>query len=152
MNHVVYNDWDKDQDFNYVLKTWLLGTVENFNRLTPSSRHEFLKILEPKFKDMLNHKDTIVKCVYSDEDCIFILSFIVYNGSHIYFVHTKPKYRNSGFCRGLIDRMEDRPEFYIETNMATKNFRLVKALCLTLDPTVIFGEKNNDKGKESLLC
>lgn len=152
MNHVVFNDWDKDQDFNYVLKTWLLGTADNFNRLTPSSRHEFLTILEPKFKALLNDKDTVVKCVYSDEDCIFILSFIVYNMDTIYFIHTKPKYRRSGFCRGLIARMEQKPRFYIETNMATKNFKLVKALNLSFDPTIIFGEKYSDQGKTGFLC
>ncbi len=152
MNHVVFNDWDKDQDFNYVLKTWLLGTADNFNRLTPSSRHEFLTILEPKFKALLNDKETNVKCVYSDEDCIFILSFIVYNMDTIYFIHTKPKYRNNGFCRGLISRMEEKPRFYIETNTATKNFKLVKALNLSFDPTIIFGERYSDQSKKSLLC
>lgn len=152
MNHVVYNDWDKDQDFNYVLKTWLLGTADNFNRLTPQARHEFLTILEPKFKALLNEKETSVKCVYSDEDCIFILSFIVYNMDTIYFIHTKPKYRNNGFCRGLISRMEEKPRFYIETNTATKNFKLVKSLNLSFDPTIIFGERYSDQSKKSLLC
>lgn len=152
MNHVVYNDWDKDQDFNYVLKTWLLGTADNFNRLTPQTRHEFLTILEPKFKALLNEKETSVKCVYSDEDCIFILSFIVYNMDTIYFIHTKPKYRNNGFCRGLISRMEEKPRFYIETNTATKNFKLVKSLNLSFDPTIIFGERYSDQSKKSLLC
>lgn len=151
-NYVVFNDWDKDQDFNYVLKTWLLGTADNFNRLTTSSRHEFLKIIEPRFKALLNDKQTQVKCVYSDEDCVFILSFIVYNEGHIYFLHTKPKYRKKGFARSLIARMEEKPRFYIETNTATKNFKLVKALNLTFDPTVIFGEINNDKSEKGLLC
>lgn len=151
-NFVVFNDWDKDQDFNYVLKTWLLGTADNFNRLTANSRHEFLLLLEPKFKAMLNDKETNVKVAYSDEECLFILAFIVYNHEHIYFIHTKPKFRHKGLCRGLISRLEFKPKYFIEINTATKNNRLVRALNLMFDPTIIFGKEHNDKSQKGLLC
>lgn len=149
-NSVVFTDWDKEQDFNYVLKTWILGVCENFNGMVPKVKHEMILVLEPKLKAILNRSDTNVKICYSDEDCIIILSFAVYSPTHLYFIHTKPKFRHKGLARNIIQRIDEKPEYFIENNMAVKNQRLVKALNLTFDPTILFGGPYEENGTNSV--